>query len=266
MSIVKDLLLISMFLVLVFQYILLCRKLTKQREYFINTLSHDLRVSTIAQIRGLELLEKQEDRNLACEIKNSCKFTLDMINSLLNTYKYSNGEQVLNYETFILNESILSSCNTLLPSIKEKSLEINYGINSQVYINADKTEIQKVLQMLLSTAISNARNNTSMNIITQKNTKKIKVSIVYQGKPLSEEERKRMFAKNPRFSTVGHGIKMHLCKKIIDFHKGKLLFKHLGNEYNSLTFSIPIAIQTNKHKQCSFQYYLYNLHNFLNQH
>ena len=42
----------------------------KERDYFINTLSHDLRVSTIAQIRGLDLLEKDSNNNeLLTEIK-----------------------------------------------------------------------------------------------------------------------------------------------------------------------------------------------------
>ena len=63
MSIVKDLCLIAMFLFLIIKYILLYQDMLKQREYFIETLSHDLRVSTIAQIRGLELLKKNVSQN-----------------------------------------------------------------------------------------------------------------------------------------------------------------------------------------------------------
>ncbi len=42
----------------------------------------------------------------------------------------------------------------------------------------------------------------------------LEVSITYSGNPLSEEECRRMFSNNPRFSTVGHGIKMYMCKKL----------------------------------------------------
>ena len=48
-----------------------------------------------------------------------------------------------------------------------------------------------------------------------------------------------MFSKNSGFSTVGHGIKMLLCKKIIDFHKGKIFVKNNGKDINSFTFTIP---------------------------
>ena len=88
MSIVKDLCLVAMFLFLIIKYLLLYRDMLKQREYFVETLSHDLRVSTIAQIRGLDLLKKnalQNDNNLELisEIDKSCKFTLDMMTMLL---------------------------------------------------------------------------------------------------------------------------------------------------------------------------------------
>ena len=83
MSIVKDLCLVAMFLFLIIKYLLLYRDMLKQREYFVETLSHDLRVSTIAQIRGLELLEKQlsQDRNedLIREIRNTSKFSLSLV-------------------------------------------------------------------------------------------------------------------------------------------------------------------------------------------
>ncbi len=69
--------------------------LFSQRENFIKTLSHDIRVSTLAQIRGLDLLQsKYSQEELITDINESCKYSLDMINMLLNTYRYENGEQV----------------------------------------------------------------------------------------------------------------------------------------------------------------------------
>ena len=76
---------------------------------------------------------------------------------------------------------------------------------------------------------------------------------------LTEEERKRMFLKNPRFSTVGHGIKMYLCKKIIDFHKGQIYVNQYKNNLVSFSFKIPtntkskdiVNLGTNRQNYCS---------------
>lgn len=240
MSIVKDLVLISLFLFILVKYVLLYKDLLKQRNFFINTLSHDLRVSTIAQIRGLELLEKNNNKqDLIPEIQNSCKFTLDMINMLLNTFQHENGEKILNYTTFNLMDSLNFVCSNLSTTAKEKDLEFCYRMNKNLNINGDKLYIEKVLSILLSTAIYNSRKNSSVYITGKKRIKDYKISIIYGGNPLSEEEQRRMFSRNSGFSTVGHGIKMLLCKKIIDFHKGKIFVKNNGKDINSFTFTIP---------------------------
>ena len=74
-----------------------------------------------------------------------------------------------------------------------------------------------------------------MERLSNKNTK---ISIAYKGASLSEEECKRMFFTKPRFSIVGHGLRMHLCKKIIDFHNGKIKV-HSYKDVNEFTFTIP---------------------------
>ncbi len=241
MSIVKDLLLISLSLILFIQYVILHKKMIKQRDFFINTLSHDLRVSAIAQIRGVELLEKEVQSNLITEIKNSCLFSLDMINMLLNTYRYDKGEEILRYEEFNFAEKILSSCKNLSNLIQEKKLKLHYNMDNLMNVRGDKTGLQKVFSTLLTIATCNAKKGTSVSIIAKKIKNRLNVSIVYTGFSLSEEERKRMFSENSRFSTVGHGIKMLLCKKIIAFHKGEININSLENEQNSFSFSIPIS-------------------------
>ena len=96
MDVVKDLLLLVLFLIIIFKYIMLYKSMLKERNYLINTLSHDLRVSTIAQIRGLDILQKNyAQEELIQEINNSCHFTLDMINVILNTYRYKKGENFI---------------------------------------------------------------------------------------------------------------------------------------------------------------------------
>lgn len=240
MSIVKDLLLLSLFLFIIIKYILLYRNLIKQRQYFIDTLSHDLRVSAIAQIRGLDLLQKNSCQNeLIIDLNDSCRFSLEMINMLLNTYRFEKGEQFLDCESFNLSELINKSCQSSLELSKNKKIEIYKNTSEKDIIEAEKAGIYKVLTTLVATAIYNSSKNSIIEIKTTKTNKNYKINIVYQGKPLSEEECRRMFDNNPRFSMVGQGIKMQLIKKIIDFHNGKICVKNINNKYNSFTLVLP---------------------------
>lgn len=250
MSIVKDLLFIILFLIALIilrKNIRLRQELFGQRETFIKTLSHDLRVSTLAQIRGIDLLQSQfkheaVQKELIDDIDESCKYSLDMINMLLNTYRYENGEQVLNYEVFNFSELVAEGCKNLSPKAKEKEVSLFCGMDCSVPVQADRMELEKALRYLVSTSIFNSSRKSNIAILAKIVDDSLEVSISYSGVPLTEEECKRMFSNNPRFSTVGHGIKMHLCKKIIEFHGGKIAVKNQG-KINSFTFVIP-AIKT----------------------
>ncbi len=227
------------------KYCVLKRKLVKQREYFIRVLSHDLRVSTLAQLRGLELLEKllpkAEQKELLSDIDESCRYTLDMISMLLNTFRFENGEQILNYEKINI-ESLLLSCITQIEKFSnEKSVEILCIKKSPAdYLEADRAYITKVLVTLLITAVSNSERGKQILITVFKDGENIGFSLGYQGKSLTEEEYRRMFSDNSNFSTVGHGIRMNFCKKIIEFHKGEIKVLNNGDKINSFTFKIPV--------------------------
>lgn len=243
MSDVKDLLLIFFFITTFISYISIYRNGIKQRKFFIDTLSHDLRVATIAQIRGLELLEKQlsQDRNedLIREISNSSKFSLDMINMLLSAYKYENGEQILSYESFFVHDMLASINEHIISLSKQKNINICCNFEAKSMINADKKELEKVINTLLFIAIANAKTYSSVYLFSKNVKNNVEFSILFNGKSLSDEEYRRMFSKNSRFSTVGHGIKLLFCKKIIDFHKGKIFVKQHEGDINSINFTIP---------------------------
>ena len=248
MSIVKDLLLFMFFVLFLIKYFNLVKQLKQQKEYFLNVLNHDLKISVLAQIRGLNLLKNKslsesEKDFLIDNIVESGEYSLDMIKMLLNTYKFESGENVINYEKFNLFEIFKMCSKKLNKLLVEKSVRFIYQIDVNLQIEADKFYIEKACLILLSTALLNSNKNSSLIVLAKRVANEINVSIVYSGKKLTEEEIRRMFSKNSRFSTVGHGIKMNLCKKIIDFHFGKIFVKNMNEKLNSFTFVIPISKQ-----------------------
>ena len=216
----------------------------KQREYFVETLSHDLRVSSIAQIRGLDLLKKnalQNDNNLELisEIDKSCKFTLEMMTMLLQTYRFEAGEQVLDCKLMFMEDLVKNNTRRLSEEARFKDLKLIYKTFGKSSVYIDENEINKLIYLLLSTVISNAKKSSNVEVTVNSNFKECKVDFIYNGLPLTEEEYRRMFACKPSFSTVGNGIKMHLCKKIIDFQKGKIFVKKYNKDRNQFTFILP---------------------------
>ena len=257
MAVAEDLLLVFLFLTIITYYFKLKQDLLNQRKYFIDTLSHDLSVSTLAQIRGLEILQDKvnmdkDSTELLHDISNSCRFTLDMITMLLNTYKYEDKNLNLKTESLNIADIILSTTEKLSELASDKGIEFMYSLDTNADINGDAESLHKVFYNLITTAIYNANKNSTICLKVKRIRSNLYISLTYHGFAITDEEyRKRTFNK-PKYSTVGHGIKMHLCKKIIHFHQGKIFVRKFGKETNTIVFSLPTTRKAKLFKVLSF--------------
>ena len=231
------------------------KEIEKQKEYFVETLIHDLKVPTLAQLRGLELLEHEtigsvnlEQKELLLQIKDSCRYILDMISMVLNTYRLESGQASLEFETFDMAELLLNCFEELSPVAKEKNLTFVYASQKvDARVDGDEEKIKKVIINLLSNAViySNKNENIVVTISTENDT--LSFNITSTGVTLSERECSTMFErimeKTSKYTTVGHGIGLYYCKKIIDLHNGKIFASTNGKSLNSVTFMIPLQQQ-----------------------
>ena len=245
MIIEKDffmLIVIVCFLFYFINYYRLKNKYFKQNEYFIKTLEHDFKVSVIAQIRALEILLTSENVSaekfsLISDVKKSCKYTLDMISMLADSYKAEIGENIFVYEIFDTNEIIKSAITDYKELFKEKNINITSRGNKLLFCT-DKMFFEKVIKLILSASINYSKQNSSIDLTLSRNGNSINVSVSYKGKILSEEETARMLSRSTIYSTVGHGIQMFFCKKFAEMQKGKFVF-YSKNGINTFLLSIP---------------------------
>ena len=246
-------------LVVTFEDIEAEKEIKRQKEYFIETLIHDLKIPTLAQLRGLELIKNEsfgeingEQKELITQIETSCKYILEMISMVLNTYRFETGQNQLIYEVFNISELVMSCFNKISPQAQEKNITFSYGTNKEnTCIEADKKEIQQVILNLLSNAIAYSDRNERISVNTTLANNQLKLTIVSHGMILSERECKTLFDRSswesPKYTTIGHGIGLYLCKKIIDVHNGEIYASTDGISTNSFSFIIPQYKQNPTH-------------------
>lgn len=243
------------YLVVMYQNIEPEKEIERQKEYFIETLIHDLKVPTIAQLRGLELLKSgtlgnlnNDAVDLIVQIEASCKYILDMIATVLNTYRFENGQNRLYYEQFDLADLLLECFEQLADETKEKNLTFVYkAADCNTTLEADKTEMKKVIILLLQNSILYSNKNEQIIVNITKESNQFKFSITSCGIKLTETDCMKLFDRiashTPKYTAIGNGIGLYLCKKIIDVHKGKIFASTDGTNTNTITFLIPACNQ-----------------------
>ncbi len=224
----------------------------KQKQFFTEILAHDLKTPTLAQLRGLELIQNEvvgnisdEQKELVEQIKDSCKYVLDMISQVLRIYNMENGAQRIVYEKVNMEELLLESFADVDYAAKEKNVEFVYlasGIDT--ILEAEKNDIKIVIMNLLLNAVVYSNCGEKIFIKFEKFSDYLRFEIITKGIILSEKECKNMFntafSAAPKYSIIGHGISLYLCKIIADCYKGKIYAETDGEIYNKFTLELPV--------------------------
>ena len=234
-----------------FRYLRLKRLFTTQQKEFLTTLSHDLKVSILAQIRGLNLLTQSSNFDLQTmelinEINQSCQYTFDMITMLQNTYRHEVGKTKLNFEDCNIDELFNSLSSKLYHKLNEKNLSLILPNSNDNIIKTDINILTKSLKTLLITSIDYSMCNKQIFVNTKNKENDIEVTISFYGKSLSMEDCKKIFCINPKYSAVGHGIQMHLCKKNIELLGGNIQVVNNDEHWNTFMFRFPKSKNENK--------------------
>ena len=228
------------------------KRINDQRETYIATLSHDLKTPTLAQIRSLELLlsgqfgefNEAQSEMIALTL-DSCKYMYEMLYTLLATYKFENGEAVLNYTNFDVMPIIHSCLEKLSKTISDNSLKINISPSvADLKISGDKMELGRVMSIFIRNGISYAYCGSKVEISMHQRKHSFEFRVKNSSKYIPPESMDFLFSKystsGQKFDKVGVEIGMYLTKKIIEAHGGRVIAESSTKDYNTFGFVIPI--------------------------
>lgn len=224
------------------------------RDDFMATLTHDLRTPLLATISGLDFVldnslgkinEKQN--NLFSAMKKSSEDMLGLVNALLEVYRYEAGKTYLCKTKFDIIKLTNECIQELNPLAEKSGIKIKVKKNDdEIYINADKNEIRRVLINLTGNAIKHSQNSSFVEIKLTKEKKDIKVDVIDNGIGLSEADCSKLFN---RFSqgtnqkrSASTGLGLYLSRQIIEAHNGKIYVKSELNKGSQFTFELKNVI------------------------
>lgn len=227
------------------------KELEQLRDDLVATLTHDLRVPLLAEVQTLECMLKgsygklNEKQNFITEqlISNN-KNLLDMVNTILDSYKYEAGKQTLIKKKVNFNK-LIEECMLDLKSLYEKkNLEVSFTAdNEKTETIVDRQEIKRVIINLLGNAIAYTMDGGKIEIFIVEKEDQVIVRVKDTGIGISEDMMKNLFKKyskgNKTLRKIGTGLGLYLSKYIVDAHGGKIWVESKENQGSSFYFSLP---------------------------
>ncbi|MEH2240414.1 hybrid sensor histidine kinase/response regulator [Nostoc sp.] len=219
------------------------QKMARQREDFVSRLTHDLRTPLVASDRMLNLFEMETFCKISPEMKQaiavmirSNQNLMEMVNTLLEVYRFEAGKKTLNWEICDLREISQEVVSELSPLTSEKGLTLEIDTReleplskSPGIIMGDRLELRRVLNNLIANAIKFTDTGgitirifeTSPN---PRNPDSVTIEIQDTGYGIAPEDQATIFerfrqGKNKR---SGSGLGLHLSHRIVEAHAGTI--------------------------------------------
>lgn len=118
----------------------------------------------------------------------------------------------------------------------------NSSVKNDVFIYADREQISRVLINLITNAIQSVPEDRKgiINILLEKNSKKVVIKISDNGKGIPDELKDKLFVPNFTTKSSGMGLGLAITKNIIENSKGSIRFETTFDVGTTFIIEFPI--------------------------
>jgi signal transduction histidine kinase len=237
--------------------------MSRQREDFVSRLTHDLRTPLVAADRMLHLFLQGALGEISPTIQeaigsmmNSNQNLLQMVNTLLEVYRYEADRKILTFSYFDLGKLIEEVIQELTPLIQEKELLIKFNpaqdcLTNSPIILGDPLEIRRVVTNLVGNAIKFTDrglieirlHQTEMLLNTSNQTEKVMIlEVEDSGIGISAEDQVLIFERFRQGDNKrsGSGLGLHLVLLIIEAHRGTIQVESQIGHGSLFSICLPV--------------------------
>ncbi len=215
------------------QYAVERAKYLADREEFVASLTHDLRNPLIGCDKLISLIldgsvDVSRQTNLLQHVKLSNRAVISMIDNLLELYRFDKTLVELRLESVNLVRLATSCMDEWEPIAIMQGIELFRDLEQDtVNVLADSSSIRRVLQNLLDNAIKYSSTGSSITVKISTDTDNAIVQVVNSGQLLGDEDLERVFSRfwradSGKITAVGTGLGLHLCRRLVELHKGTI--------------------------------------------
>ena len=240
------------------------KELSRVKETYVATLTHDLKTPLLAQQMVLDRLNKghvgkinDEQGKLLVGAIESVGDMLDMVNITLLFYKLESTSVSLAKQKMQMANVIKDVITTLTPIAEKRQMPITLEAGIDLpEISVDAIQMKRVLHNLISNALTYGKKGTPLEIRVEvlkdtvnSDADSLQVVITNQGKGIQPEDLPRIFDKyyslSRRFKQIGTGLGLYISRRLIELHGGKIWAESEPDKYASYFITLPIAQQVN---------------------
>lgn len=230
------------------------QRLDKAKDEFVSMASHQLR-TPLTSVKGYisMILDgdvgdvNDQQRHMLDEAFMSSERMVHLINDFLNMSRIQTGKFLIEKTDVDLAKVVKQEIDSLRPSALARGLNFVYHAPKHCPIlNLDESKIRQVIMNFADNAIFYSKPDTDIIVKLTVDENRVTFTVKDHGIGVPITERAQLFTKFYRASNArkqrpdGTGVGLYLAKRVIDAHKGEIVFESAEGKGSTFGFILPI--------------------------
>jgi signal transduction histidine kinase len=193
--------------------------------------AHEIKNPLTPMKLSIQYLQKAIDNNqpnvkeLSANVANTLVEQIDHLSKIAADFSQFANIGNTNVTQFDLHE-VIGSLKELYSA--DENVRMDWlPVNSQVFIEADKTQMNRLFTNLFTNAIDacNGNDHCSIRVSEELEQGKILISVKDNGEGIAPEMQSRIFVPNFTTKSSGTGLGLAMCKSIVEQAHGRIWFE-----------------------------------------
>lgn len=229
------------------------QQLNSFKDMTFSVLSHDLRspINSLTMTMSLldeGIMEPEEFSLYKQEINNKLQsVSLMLDNLLLWARSQMKGENTLDIQKINVKRKALRAIATMKDAASEKNIMLEEHIDDELFIEADRNQVEMVVRNLVSNAIKFTPDGGRVTLSATKEGDVVRMAVTDTGVGMPQDIADKLFDGNPNISYAGTkgekgtGIGLHLSHTFILNNKGTISVSSKEGDGTTFTITLPAA-------------------------
>ena len=233
---------------------LAAQEANRMKDYFIATLSHELRTPVNSVLGWTAILKRAFPDPPACErataaIERNARIQAQLLNDALDIDRIIRGQLTLTQSDQDLVPVVAEVLETVRPTAIEKQIAIVEQVSgSQAIVHGDQIRLRQMVWNLLSNALKFTPEGGSIEVHTRTEVGWVEVSVRDSGIGISPEfmpfvfDRFRQGTGPVETTQSGLGLGLAIVKELVELHRGTITAESLGvGQGATFTLRLPLV-------------------------
>ncbi len=229
------------------------KELNTTKDKFFSIIAHDLRNPfnalinlTDSIIENIQSNDNQKAISLAGYLKESSQNAFDLLQNLLEWSVIQRGGVTFSPSYLTLLPIVEEEINTLENISLQKQIKMDYSIQENLLVRADRNMLKTILRNLISNALKYTEEGGRVTITASKNDTHTMILVKDTGTGMNEAELEQLFKINSGISKPGTrrekgtGLGLILCKEFVSLHSGKIWAESTPGIGSKFYLSLPL--------------------------